>query len=129
VNYAQAVSKRATARLIVRCVVGGLVLLGTFSLVYGLAYAAMAGALDDLIRQPLPALRAELAMIASLWLPAAALVVLEPRLVRWLAPIPDAACPRCGYALEALKGDTCPECGFTLRSDGPPPRNTPRDGD
>jgi hypothetical protein len=36
-----------------------------------------------------------------------------PALARWIAPMPKAACPDCGYA--AAKGvDRCPECGLAL---------------
>jgi hypothetical protein len=35
-------------------------------------------------------------------------------LVRWLTPIPEPSCPRCGYALHALESPRCPECGLGL---------------
>lgn len=38
----------------------------------------------------------------------------EARLARWLVPLPDPGCPRCGYALRRPVGDRCPECGLAI---------------
>lgn len=42
------------------------------------------------------------------------LAVFSRRLARWIAPLPHAGCPRCGYRLIALREPRCPECGTVL---------------
>lgn len=37
------------------------------------------------------------------------------RLSRWIVPLPEPGCPRCGYSLKDLRSPICPECGLDLR--------------
>jgi hypothetical protein len=43
---------------------------------------------------------------------AAALVVMERRLLSWVFPLPRGGCPQCGYPVAGRS--TCPECGLAL---------------
>ncbi len=45
---------------------------------------------------------------------AVVLLVLERRLVAWLAPLPKNECPACGYSLAKITSEKCPECGLPL---------------
>lgn len=61
---------------------------------------------------------------------AAAVMLIEGPLVRWLVPIGqrENSCPRCGYALKDLKSPVCPECGLNMQAgaQGPTPGGGPR---
>lgn len=46
---------------------------------------------------------------------AAALAWFSTRLSRWIVPLPEPGCPRCGYSLSNLRSPICPECGLDLR--------------
>ncbi len=53
------------------------------------------------------------------WLSVAlAVAFLSTRLSRWIVPLPEPGCPRCGYSLNNLRSPICPECGLDLRPAG-----------
>ncbi len=47
-------------------------------------------------------------------MPGVILLVLRVRIVGWIAPLPRAECPHCGYSLKQLSLSRCPECGNDL---------------
>lgn len=61
-----------------------------------------------------------LVMAAFYAAPAAAMLLWEPAVLRWLVPIPDRRCPGCGYPLLSHDAqERCPECGIRLRANDP----------
>ena len=62
---------------------------------------------EDIIVALLPAL-------VTYGIPGVILLVLRVRIVGWIAPLPRAECPHCGYNLKQLSLSRCPECGNNL---------------
>lgn len=67
--------------------------------------------------QAAPALIDLLTVTGPVLLLAAALVLCEGKLVRWIVPFPprEATCAQCGYSLKNLKSPICPECGADFK--------------
>ncbi len=51
-----------------------------------------------------------------IWLTGVAMVLglLSRFGMRFIVPVPDSACPRCGYDLANPTSNTCPECGIRI---------------
>src|SRR6476660_6286742 len=71
-------------------------LYGSVLLLYHIGLAVVMGRLDEL-----RTIWGETSWVAwgvAFLLPAAALLVFDRRIVRWLVPVPRSECPQCGYA-------------------------------
>lgn len=62
---------------------------------------------EDIMVELLPALM-------TYGIPGVLLLVYRVRIVGWIAPLPRAECPHCGYNLKQLSISRCPECGSDL---------------